>query len=170
MKTQSTNINQVNLPYGIQLTRNDEGYGLINSNLMANLSDQQGPNLAAEYVSNALESLLLAMTARGIDMSDPRIALSITDAVEAIAREIDEEPASTVAVIVSGGVVQSVISDGKINAILVDHDTDGSGHPTEFNYLDDDDDTVTACGGNFNVDVNCDMIENIIAGIMEKEK
>jgi nucleoside-diphosphate-sugar epimerase len=84
----------VNLPYGIVIgtPTNSEGGGIIVSNLAMELLGDDNvdeEDLEVKSISDAIESLLLAMASNGIDMTDPRISKSIVDSVEALAQKME---------------------------------------------------------------------------------
>ena len=80
-----TTTKSVALPYEIHITVNN-GHATLSSRLHEQLVDahpsRDDPGMACVH---ALESLLLALAARNVDLGTPAAALAVQDAVEAVA-------------------------------------------------------------------------------------
>lgn len=157
---------QVNLPFSTRLCLDGEGGGTVSSELVQEFADQDVPgNTYAKVAADALESLLLALACAGVDMSQPKIETAVINAVEAISQNLGDEPATTVVVVVMGGLVQNVISDGEIKAIIADHDTDGAQEGAMFVFSDNDGGSVEVAGGRIGVEIDPGLIRSIVAGV-----
>lgn len=75
-------------PSIIQIDVSGDGGAAISSELVDLLSDGT-PDVKAKVAADAIESLLLAMAAEGINMEDARIARAIGTAIESIGNNMD---------------------------------------------------------------------------------
>lgn len=75
---------KIKLPFGIDIIQYESGGAAISaSDLLTEIEDQKS--------TNAVESLLLALAANGVDMGDVRVSKALIDAVEAIANHLEDD-------------------------------------------------------------------------------
>jgi hypothetical protein len=79
--------------YGITVTVEDNGAGVISSNLKEQLYDYEeghysgmvsSEKVMAEAQAHALESFILALACQGYDVSEPRFVKALQSSLEAI--------------------------------------------------------------------------------------
>ena len=167
-KDEVTDTKVTKLPFGMVISVTGKG-ATMSSELVQEFADQdtEGPSYA-KTAANAMESLLVALAAAGVDMADPRIAEAVNNAVEAVSQNLDDEPeVPTVAVFVDGGLIQNVVSNGKVEVIKVDTDLEGipDDDPSIFIYKDSMDDEVEAYGGREFVERDDNLIQRIVEAV-----